>query len=61
MKSVVLVTVHFISEGVVRSCCHACAQAADEMQGLPQPDVESHQQHYVRYRSWQEGVLLQQA
>jgi len=33
-----------------------CAQAADEMQGLPQPDVNLHQQRYVRYRSWQEGV-----
>ena len=25
------------------------------MQGLPQPDVNLHQQRYVRYRSWQEG------
>ena len=31
-------------------------QAADEMQGLPQPEVDLHQQRYVRYRSWQEGV-----
>jgi hypothetical protein len=37
-------------------CCPTCVQAADEMQGLPQPDVEMHQQHYVRYRSWQEGA-----
>ena len=26
------------------------------MQGLPQPDVNLHQQRYVRYRSWQEGA-----
>lgn len=24
---------------------------------MPQTDLEQHQQHYVRYRTWQEGAL----